>query len=187
MLGFVMDLLNAQPLFALKRGSVREVAVFGVAAIARGPAIHTTHGDVPIVARSLLKPWQFLNCEIEMDAAAWLLAVSSQAGQDLHQECLGTLEGLTGINVESLSCPPSLPMDQTEAERCRAQHIAPARRFHPCAGKHLAHRFAAARAGFSQDYLAPEHPLQRRLEASLAATLRDPHHWVVDSLSLIHI
>ena len=179
-----MDLLRSVPLFALRRGPIREVVVHGAVAMGRGRTMFSTAPDAVVIARSLLKPWQFLNCGILADQLPWLMAIASHSGQPEHVAALGELSAFTGVDIDGLQCPRAWPMDAAEAERLRAEGASQSKRYHPCAGKHLAHMVASRRDGLHTDYLAPAHPLQQRLVASLDEHLRDAHQWVTDSCGL---
>ena len=179
-----MDLTSAYPLFSLTRDGTPEITTFGAVGIARGSSVKIKEPDLRIVARSLLKPWQFLSLNLGPEEPLWLMAVASHSGQKIHQQALERLTQITGIGPEDLSCPVAMPMDAAESEALRARSAPAQRLYHPCAGKHLAYSYAARSQGLSRDYCHLEHPLQKALSASLASKLTNPCVWSFDSCGL---
>lgn len=183
-------LSHLSPLFALARKGVAEVVVSGVSYFKRegAPALG---GDtnVMIVARSLLKPWQFLAADISgIDPVLepfWALGLASHSGQPLHMEAIQRLAEKAQASEDELFCPRGYPLDATEAWIMQSQQKKPSRWHHPCAGKHLLAIAACRHHGFPvRGYWDHEHPLQKRLAFLLGQQLGEKPLWMTDSCGM---
>jgi L-asparaginase II len=162
--------------------------------ITRGPLVESSHrgavavsdacgrlvlsvGDVesPVFPRSALKPVQAIPL-IESGAAdsfavtdqELALACASHSAEPQHTTRIAAWQARIGCSVADLACGPHRPMHEPTAtmmiasgERWTALH-------NNCSGKHtgfmtLARAIGAAVAGYEQF----EHPVQRRVEATL--------------------
>ena len=98
------SIVNAStPLFAFSRGGIPEIAINGVGFFktqARDVGVDFDVYDpsVIIVARSLLKPWQFLAADIAFDAEEtfWILGLSSHNAEERHLKQLSHLAEVAG-------------------------------------------------------------------------------------------
>ncbi len=176
------------PHFALARQGIAEVVVTG--ASYWKVAGESVTGDDPglwLVARSLLKPWQFLatSPEIMGTAPYWALGLASHSGQSHHREALSEFAAAVGVSDDQLICPRSYPMDAFEAFKLQQAKEPPARLHHPCAGKHLtALAFAKARGWSLEHYWDLEHPLQKQLSTMIGQQIGEKPLWMTDSCGL---
>ena len=142
--------------------------------------------DLTIVARSLLKPFQALAiCTETMRRAAGdrlILSMASHSGQSEHLKALEAFAQDLKVNLEQLRCPACFPMDNEEAEGMRATGQAPGRLCHPCAGKHLFMLAACVEARLpTENYVAADHPIQKRIMDSVESYAESPLEWISDS------
>ncbi len=127
--------------------------------------------DVAILPRSTVKPLQALAC---LTAGAPLageelaIAAGSHTGEDSHVHTVDGILARAGLNEGALGCPADRPEDEASFERMiRAGDERTAIRMN-CSGKHAAMLLACAVNGWSTDeYLDPEHPLQRHIAATI--------------------
>jgi L-asparaginase II len=177
---------NLTPLFALARKGIAEVAISGVSYYKpEGGKIVGSDPGVVLIARSLIKPWQFLAADVAGDEPFWALGLASHSGQPHHMEQLRKLCEVAGAGEEELFCPRCFPLDPGLASVMQNSGVQPSRLHHPCAGKHLVALAACRRAGLPLDrYWDPEHPLQRRVSALLGGQLGERVHWMTDSCGL---
>lgn len=70
----------------------------------------------------------------------------------------------------SLGCGPQLPVDETEQQALRQQHLQPTRLHNNCSGKHAAMLWYLAQQGIPiAGYLSSHHPLQQEILGILQA------------------
>lgn len=184
-------LSHAEPLFSLSRKGVPEVVIGGVSYVkVDGQAIQGGDPSVMIIARSLLKPWQFLAAdmppgELDPEDTFWALGVASHSGQPHHMECLKKLSEVARAGEDELFCPRHFPLDPGVASIMQNAGVSPTRMHHPCSGKHLLHLAACRAYGFSVErYWDPEHPLQKRLQAIIGREIAERPIWMTDSCGL---
>ena len=167
-------------LAAVLRGGLVESIHFGaVAVVAPGGALVALAGDptLPIVTRSTIKPFQALPLVLAggidrfgLDDADLALICSSHGGTPAHVARARSLLGRGGFEIEALGCGVHRPMDANTARRLDESGEPPGPLHNNCSGKHAGMLLACAALDLpAADYLAPEHPLQRRIEAELAA------------------
>lgn len=174
------------PLFVLARRGVSEVVVNGGAYYkAEGGKACGNDPAVMLIARSLLKPWQFLAADAAGEEPFWALGLASHSGQSHHLEELQHLSAAALAGEAELFCPRGYPIDPAAAAAMRSAGVAPSRLHHPCAGKHLLQIAGCRRHGFAVDnYWDPEHPLQKRLMALLGPMVGEKPVWLTDSCGL---
>ncbi|WP_031508096.1 asparaginase [Streptomyces megasporus] len=118
----------------------------------------------PVFPRSCNKPMQataVLRAGVELTGERLALAAASHSGEPFHLELVGKMLVEHGLTEDELGCPPDLPMDREEHERCLAAGTRPSRIAMNCSGKHAAMLAACVANGWSRaDYLDPGHPLQ---------------------------
>ncbi len=184
-------LTHSEPLFTLARRGVAEVVIGGVGYVkVDGRPVQGSDPSVMIIARSLLKPWQFLAVdmppgELGLDDNVWALGLASHSGQAHHMECLKRLCEIARAGEDELFCPRHFPLDPAVASIMQNSGIQPTRMHHPCSGKHLLHLAACRAHGFPiEGYWDPEHPLQRRLAAIVGKEIAERPIWMTDSCGL---
>ena len=183
----IPTILSAQvPLYALARKGVAEVVVSGAAYFKlEGGKILGQDPAAMLIARSLLKPWQFLAADVAGDERFWALGLASHSGQAHHLEELKALGAAAMAGEEELLCPRGYPLDPAVAAAMRQGGVKPSRWHHPCAGKHLVQIAACRKNGWPLDhYWDPEHPLQRRLANLIGQAVGERPIWLTDSCGL---
>ncbi|MGE0173770.1 MAG: asparaginase [Oligoflexales bacterium] len=181
-----MDIRNAKPLFALKRGNAFEILAYGVCAMARdGKLLDPQIGDIKVITRSTLKPWQFLGADVFKDEDIWTLGMASSAGQELHVKRLQEFQALIQGDESKLILPQIYPVDPIQRSRCFAEGRQRSRYYHFCCGKHLMMQYASKVYGYSpENYWEPHHPLQQKIKTFIHAQIGCEVEWVTDGCGL---
>ncbi len=145
---------------------------------AAGAVLHH-EGDIrrPVFARSSVKPLQALPL-IESGAAERFavseqelaLACASHGGEPMHTEIVAAWLARLGLDPSALECGAHAPSHEATARQLVEQRRPPSPLHNNCSGKHagmltLALHLGAPVAG----YIAPDHPVQQRISALLAA------------------
>lgn len=125
--------------------------------------------DVPLLARSALKPAQAVAClelGADLDDREVALAAGSHSGEPGHLAVAAGMLARLGLGPDALGCPPGRPLGLA-ADRAWGTRD-PDRLAMNCSGKHAAMLAACRAQGWPEDgYLDPEHPLQRHVRATL--------------------
>ncbi len=126
-----------------------------------------------IVPRSSNKPMQavaMLGAGLVLDDDADLaLVAASHSGEPFHVDRVRTLLARAGVGEDALHCPPDLPLSAQARDEVLRAGGSPARVYMNCSGKHAGMLLTCRAAGWSlDDYLMPEHPLQRACRDSVA-------------------
>ena len=139
--------------------------------------------DLPVFPRSATKPLQALPaCEagvverLGLSGRHLALACASHGGTPEHIAIVAEILAAAGLTEDALQCGPLEPRDPDAAARMRAAGEPLTPIVHNCSGKHaLGLALCVVRGWPTDDYLAPEHPLQQAMRASVAAAagLRD--------------
>ncbi|HLF59912.1 MAG TPA: asparaginase [Acidimicrobiia bacterium] len=124
--------------------------------------------DRPFFLRSAAKPFQ---AAVAQEAGALLrpvelaVAAGSHDGHPVHLALVESMLHTVGLDDSNLRCPPSWPLSRAAERRlARDGHLEPRRLWHTCSGKHAAWlRAAQAQDWPIEGYLAPDHPIQRRI------------------------
>jgi L-asparaginase II len=172
---------EADPVAVLVRRGDRIESTHRVAyavADAGGAVLHRA-GDVlrPVFPRSSVKPLQALPL-LESGAAERFavserelaLACASHGGEPMHTEIVAAWLARIGLDPSALECGAHAPSHETPARQLIEQGRPPSPLHNNCSGKHagmltLALHLGAPTAG----YVAPDHPVQQRISALLAA------------------
>ena len=172
---------EADPVAVLVRRGDRIESAHRVAyavADAGGAVLHHA-GDVrrPVFPRSSVKPLQALPL-VESGAAERFglseqelaLACASHGGEPMHTEIVAAWLARIGLDPSALECGPHAPSHEASARQLIEQGRPPSPLHNNCSGKHagmltLALHLGAPTAG----YVAPDHPVQQRISALLAA------------------
>lgn len=180
------SLADARPLFGLRRGAINEVVAFGCSAFkVQGHAAASAYLNMPLVARSLLKPWQLLAAHVVRDDKNVAVCMASHSGQQMHLEALGTLMRELKITETQFQCPSSFPMDRQVMADMKQRGIAKNPLYHPCSGKHLALLWACQQQRWDlATYMNPTHPYHQALLKTLAAFGAKSVTWETDSCGL---
>ena len=135
--------------------------------------------DLPMFPRSSSKPMQaaaMLGCGLDLgDDRLLALAAASHSGEDFHVEGVREILSGAGLAESDLQCPPELPLDdETKAELLGSGGKRD--RVHMnCSGKHSAMLATCVAAGWpTASYRDPDHPLQRRIKATIERLADEP-------------
>jgi L-asparaginase II len=131
--------------------------------------------DLPIYYRSAIKPIQ---ATVAVEHGADLprehlaLACASHSGWPVHLATVAAMLRAGGLDASALQCPRSWPLAPGARDLLvGAGHLRKRRIYHNCSGKHAGFLRACVAQGWPTDsYLAPDHPLQRRIAARVADT-----------------
>lgn len=179
-------IFSTPALFAFSRNDVPEVVVHGISASkVQGASVQSNHADVVLATRSLLKPWQFMACEVAGSEPWWSIGLASHSGQPAQMDALASLAAAAGAEESDLMCPRAMPLDATVAASVRVSGQAQRRLHHPCAGKHLVMLAACQKFGWSKDqYWDATHPIQRKVFGLVGKEAGANVVWVTDSCGL---
>ncbi|TJZ58986.1 asparaginase [Streptomyces piniterrae] len=171
---------------------IREPAHVPVAHVVRGGVVEGVHhGSVVVLAadgsvafqagdieaacypRSALKPVQavgLLRAGLPpLDDAALALVAASHSGEAPHLATARRILDTAGLAERDLRNVPDLPYGVAEREEWLRHGLGPSRLAQNCSGKHAAMLMTARARGWSlDDYLDPDHPLQREIAAAVA-------------------
>ncbi|MBM3569723.1 MAG: asparaginase [Alphaproteobacteria bacterium] len=159
--------------------------------VTRGPAVESRHavhaavveadggivaryGEVerPVFPRSAIKAIQALplaesGAEIRLQELA--IACASHGGEPRHVATVTTWLDRLGLDDGCLECGVHLPLHEASAHALVRAGEAPRAYHHNCSGKHAGMVCTAVQAGEkAAGYVAPEHPVQRRVSAAIA-------------------
>ena len=181
---------TAEPIRAetVRSGLVESVDELTACVVDEGGRTIAAYGDPdrPLFYRSAIKPFQ---AAVSMELGAGLppehlaVASSSHAGHPAHLAIVTRILADAGLDESALQTPPDWPMSGRAARLAVAQgHTRPRPLFHNCSGKHSAWLAACVASDLDTgSYLAPDHPLQRRMRERLAdVTGLDPEPVGVD-------
>jgi arylformamidase len=185
-------MLSAKPLFSLLRGGHEEVCVFGEIVVCRGDGGTYRSGDAGsrLVARSLLKPFQFLATglvsrerDVELRHVAALGSISATPSQI---EVLMGWYAQLDAQVQQLVLPGALPL--CAEGRGQALSGGPSRLYHPCFSKHMAILEACRARGWDPSgYATLQHPYHAQLVTlleSMLGRIDNPLEFVEDGCRL---
>lgn len=170
------------PIAITTRSGVTESVHFGaVVALTPDGLVDWSVGnpDVLVHPRSSNKPMQALamvRAGLDLPADALALVCASHDGSPAH--CAGVVQILrsAGLGVCDLANTADLPLDPTEAEHVvRSGGDRTALQMN-CSGKHAGMLATCVVNGWSHDpsYLSNDHPLQRRITATIVELSGDP-------------
>jgi L-asparaginase II len=135
--------------------------------------------DTPLYYRSAIKPIQ---ATVSQELGAALLpehlavACSSHSGHPVHVAIVRAMLRSGGLTEADLGTPPSWPLaEAAKALLLSTGHRAPLPVYHNCSGKHAGFLLACVAQGWPVDtYRSPDHPLQRRVLATVAEATGQP-------------
>jgi L-asparaginase II len=165
-------------LTTLTRGGRPESWHRGSIAVATRDGALFSAGDVatPVYPRSALKPFQALplveaglDQKLGLTAAELTLTAASHSGDERHVEACRGLLTKGSIEESALLCGSHAPLDEKAARLL----VREGRRWtvlhHNCSGKHTGMLIQARASGAPlENYVDPDHPVQRRIRARIA-------------------
>jgi L-asparaginase II len=154
------------------RGSLVTLAADGTVDLALGDV------TAPMFPRSSNKPVQaaaVLRAGLDLSGERLALAAASHSGERFHLELVEEMLAEHGLTESDLRCPKDLPLDREEAEARLAAGGTRTRVAMNCSGKHTAMLAACKVNGWpTEDYLSPDHPLQRLTADTLTELAGEP-------------
>lgn len=178
------------PQVQLTRGDVVESRhPFSAVVVHDGGRVEAWGEDLHAAWRSAAKPFQ-LWCALEalgdpaLSPTELAIGASSHAGQPGHVAEVRALLRRFGVAESRLSCGGHPPLnDDAAGDMLRAQE--PFGPIHNnCSGKHTFMLAACDARGWTGDYRAPDHPLQRRVQETLTAWCGEAPRLGVDGCSV---
>jgi L-asparaginase II len=171
--------MNAAPLIEVTRGAFVESRHVGhVAAVEPSGKIIAQLGDIETTThyRSAAKPFQAVPL-VTSGAADYFqftpqqLAVinGSHSGETEHLAVVQSILDKIGLPADALQCGAHMPFDDVTAKQLRASGQAPQVLHNNCSGKHAGMLALATYLRHPiENYLDPEHPIQRIIRITLA-------------------
>src|SRR4030095_3083113 len=167
------------PLVEVTRGSLVESRHRGFIAVGDASgAVVTSLGDIktPAWFRSAAKPFQTIPIITSGAAARYgltprelALITGSHSGESAHLETVLSILNKIALDESALKCGAHMPFDDASARRIRAEQREPRALHNNCSGKHAGMLAVAKHVGAPLDnYLDPDHPIQRRIRTTLA-------------------
>ncbi|HSN94129.1 MAG TPA: asparaginase [Anaerolineaceae bacterium] len=166
------------PLIALTRGGLVECLHFGALAVVDSAGtLLASLADPKLITypRSSMKPFQVLPFVerggpdfYNLTEEELAIMCASHAGTDRHVEVLKSIHEKVGLHEGNLQCGTHWPEKETaDAMKLRGEEPTPFR--HNCSGKHTGMLAAAKMRNLSlNDYLEPEHPVQKSIRKAMA-------------------
>lgn len=164
----------------VRSGFVESVHHGVVAATDPDGRVALARGDVgaPIFPRSSNKPLQataMVRAGLDLDDDLLALACASHSGEPYHLEGVLRMLAGAGLDESALQNTPDRPIDPAERERWIAEGRPPSSLGQNCSGKHAAMLSTCQVNGWStDDYLDPDHPLQRVIAETVAELAGEP-------------
>jgi L-asparaginase II len=117
---------------------------------------------IPIIAGGAADHFNFTSRELAV-------ITGSHSGENVHLETVLSILSKAGLDESALKCGAHMPFDDEAAKRLRAEGRPPLALHNNCSGKHAGMLAFARFLGEPIDnYLDPNHPLQRRIRVALA-------------------
>ena len=167
------------PLVRVRRGGREESAHRGAVAVWEGDRLRAALGDPERLTfyRSSSKPLQALvgvhggaADAYHLTEAELALASGSHSGADVHVAAARSILAKAGVPESALGCGGHWSIDAEVAQKQRVACKRPLSVHSNCSGKHALMLAGAQHLGASlEEYLFPDHPLQRRIRADVAA------------------
>lgn len=152
------------------RGHIAVLTPAGEVVAQLGNIESTTH------FRSAAKPFQALPLVLtgaadyfQLTAPELAVIIGSHSGEPIHLQTVQSILDKTGLAESALQCGAHLPFDEATAKQLRATGQSPSILHNNCSGKHSGMLALAKFLGHPLDnYLDPEHPIQRLIRQTLA-------------------
>ncbi len=126
--------------------------------------------------RSSAKPFQIMplledgvDVHFGLDGPELAVAIASHNGEDRHVQAVQSLMQKVGLREEQLQCAFHRPLHKPSARKWLLEQRPRSPVYNNCSGKHAGMLAVATFHGWPlATYLQPEHPLQRRILATVA-------------------
>jgi L-asparaginase II len=173
----IIDSLPA--LVEVTRGSMIESRHRGfIAVVDAAGAVVASLGDIrtPACFRSAAKPFQTIPIVTSGAASRYgftsrelAVVTGSHSGESAHLETVLSILNKIALDESALKCGAHMPFDDASAKRLRAENREPRALHNNCSGKHAGMLAFAKHIGEPvENYLDPDHPIQRRILSTLA-------------------
>ena len=156
-------------------------------ALAPDGSVSASAGEVhaPLLPRSCNKPVQALGmveAGLALEGELLALASASHSGEPFHVEAVRRILAGAGLAEDALQTPPDYPLDDAAREEVIRSGGTRAPVLMNCSGKHAAMLATCVGSGWpTESYLDPDHPLQRAIATTFAATTGETvEHVAVD-------
>ncbi|GGI47814.1 L-asparaginase II [Agromyces flavus] len=160
----------AAELAVVERGGFVESRHVGSAVVlAPGGDVARVLGDpaAPVLPRSSMKPFQaiaVMTSGVTLRGEDAAIATASHTGTPRHVALVRGLLARESLPATALRCPPEYPTDRASRDQLVRAGERPEAITMNCSGKHAAMLLACRANGWSlDDYLDPEHALQKRV------------------------
>ena len=172
-------LAGAPVLVEITRGSMVESRHRGIiAVIDAAGGIIAGLGDIGITTwfRSAAKPFQTIPLIASGAAAHYGLTsrelaviTGSHSGESIHLEAVLSILNKIALDESALKCGAHMPFDDVSAKQLCAENRQPTTLHNNCSGKHAGMlAFAKHIGALVENYIDPDHPIQRRIRSELA-------------------
>ncbi len=169
----------AQPLFEVTRGGIVESIHYGsMAVVDSNGQLLASYGDPHTVAflRSSAKPFQAIPFvehggveHFAFTARELAISCASHEGSDMHVQTVEAMQKRIGIEDSRLQCGAHLPGDVAAFKNLILNNESPTPNRNNCSGKHtMMLAYAKMRGLPLENYLDPDHPIQRDILASFS-------------------
>ncbi|MGH9940551.1 MAG: asparaginase, partial [Blastocatellia bacterium] len=166
-------------LVEITRGSMVESRHRGVIAVTDGAGGTIAGlGDIGTTTwfRSAAKPFQTIPIIASGAAAHYGLTprelaviTGSHSGESIHLEAVLSILNKIALDESALKCGAHMPFDDVSAKQLRAENRQPTTLHNTCSGKHAGMLAFAKHIGAPvENYIDPDHPIQRRIRSTLA-------------------
>jgi len=177
--------MSAPVLIEVTRGSMVESRHRGfIAAVDATGGIVASLGDLrtPAWFRSAAKPFQTIPIIASGAAAHYGLSprelaviTGSHSGENIHLETVLSILNKIAVGESALKCGAHMPFDEASAKQLRDENRQPSALHNNCSGKHAGMLAFAKHIGEpAEDYIDPDHPIQRRIRTTLARFAGEP-------------
>jgi L-asparaginase II len=166
-------------LVEVTRGSMIESRHRGfIAVVDASGAVVASLGDIgtPAWFRSAAKPFQTIPIIASGAGERYgftprelAVIAGSHSGETVHLETVLSILNKIALDESALKCGAHMPFDDASAKRLRAENREPRLLHNNCSGKHAGMLAFAKHIGEPvENYLDPDHPIQRRILSTLA-------------------
>jgi L-asparaginase II len=171
--GYEMD--NGLPvLIEVRRGAIVESSHRGAIVIVEpdGRAVSSLGDDQLVIStRSTIKPIQAIPLitsgaadHFQLTPRELAVACASHDGEPLHTETVAVMLTRAGLDESHLLCGAHRPYSEETARKLECEGSPFTQLHNNCSGKHAGMLMTALKRGLPiQDYISPDHPLQREI------------------------
>ena len=171
--------MRAPVLIEVKRGSMVESRHRGfIAVVDSDGGIVAKLGDIetPAWFRSAAKPFQTIPVIASGAAAHYGLTsrelaviTGSHSGENIHLDTVRSILNKISLEESALQCGAHMPFDEASANQLRENKRPLSALYNNCSGKHSGMLAFARYIGATvEDYIDPNHPIQRSIHSTLS-------------------